>query len=92
MNTIIQCAKADLMAMWCEQWEQMQEEADKRAETKATEMLLEEEQAKEMLKISTTTLWRWGKSGYLKPIYIGGKHKRYRRSDIMALIERGGAR
>lgn len=33
------------------------------------------------LKIDLSTLWRWDKREYLKPIYIGGK-KRYLRSEV----------
>jgi hypothetical protein len=34
------------------------------------------------LKVDNSTLWRWEKRGYLKPIYIGGK-KRYPKSEIV---------
>ena len=36
----------------------------------------------EFLKVDNSTLWRWEKRGYLKPIYIGGK-KRYPKSEIV---------
>lgn len=48
---------------------------------KSQEEYLTSNQVCEFLKINTTTLWRWEKKEYLKPIYIGGK-KRYSRSAI----------
>lgn len=43
------------------------------------------------LKISSTTLWRWKKCGYLVPVQLGSMD-RYRLSDINAiLIQKGGA-
>lgn len=91
MNTIIQCSKADLVAMWCEQLEQMQAEANRNAGAKAQESLLTAEEVIETLKISQPTLWRWQKGGYITPIYVGGK-RRFKRSDVMAIIEQGGVR
>ena len=37
------------------------------------------------LDVDRSTLWRWAKSGYLKPIEIGGKRK-YRASDIEKIL------
>lgn len=48
---------------------------------KSQEEYLTSTQVCEFLKINQTTLWRWEKREYLKPIYIGGK-KRYPRSSI----------
>lgn len=79
------------MAMWCEQWEQMQAEANRKAEVKAAESLLTAEEVIDTLKISQPTLWRWQKGGYITPIYIGGA-RRFKRSDVMAIIEQGGVR
>ena len=64
--------------------------AELRAEQKAKEMLLTPAEVCEQLKISDVTLWRWGKAEYLTPLYIGGK-RRYKASDVQALIEKGGA-
>lgn len=89
-NVIIQCSRHDIK---CEMWNiynEMQAEADKRAEAKANDVALTPDSAASTLTVSLTTLWRWAKSGYLTPIYIGGK-KRYRRSDVMAILEQGGA-
>ena len=44
----------------------------------------------EMLDVSEATLWRWAKSGYLKPINAGGK-RRYRMSDVKRILEGASA-
>lgn len=63
----------------------MQAEADRKAEIKASEQLITPEDAAKILCVSSVTLWRWDKSSYLKPVYIGGK-KRYRNSDLQQII------
>ena len=55
--------------------------ADQNAET-----YLSSNKVMEMIGISTTTLWRWQNTGYLVPINVGGK-RRYRKSDVMRIIE-----
>ena len=42
------------------------------------------------LDVSLSTLWRWNKEGYLKPVAIGGK-RRYKLSDIEKIKEGGCA-
>ncbi len=88
-NTIIQCSLCDLTSIVGDAIEKRLAQVEAMAEAKAMDVLLTSDQAEETLKISSTTRWRWDKSGYLTPIFIGGK-RRYRRSDIMALIEQGG--
>lgn len=46
------------------------------------------EQTTKILDVTKTTLWRWQKSGYLVPLEVGGK-RRYRMSDINAILEGG---
>jgi predicted DNA-binding transcriptional regulator AlpA len=53
------------------------------------EKLISPRETKDKLKISTTTLWRWDNSGYLKPVRVGGL-VRYRLSDVNAMIEKRG--
>lgn len=85
----IMCDREDIKCELYEIYKEMQAEAKREAEANAMEVLLTPEQAEETLKVSSTTLWRWGKSGYLTPIHLGG-HRRYRRVDIMAIIKQGG--
>ena len=48
------------------------------------------EKVMEILGISSATLWRWQKIGYLVPLNVGGK-RRYRMSDVRKLLEGGNA-
>lgn len=52
-----------------------------------TETYLTEDEVKQMLDVSHSTLWRWQKQGYLSPVKIGRKN-RYRKSEIEALINK----
>jgi len=40
------------------------------------------------LRVTHTTLWKWEKTGYLKPVRVG-KRVYYRRDDIKALSRKG---
>lgn len=52
------------------------------------ETYLSPQQVSQMLSVDLTTLWRWNKRGYLTHVEIGGK-RRYRMSDIKAVLNRG---
>jgi hypothetical protein len=43
----------------------------------------------EKFKISSATIWRWKKCGYLVPVKVGSMD-RYRLSDINALLAKKG--
>ena len=58
-----------------------QEIADSKAET-----YISREKTMEILDISSTTLWRWKKMGYLVPVTVGA-NDRYRMSDIRRIME-----
>jgi hypothetical protein len=45
----------------------------------------------EMLDVDKSTPWRWAKCGYLVPVEVGGK-RRYRMSDVKAILEGGRRR
>ncbi len=64
-------------------------ESSRREQPTAIEPLLTQEEVTNILKVDTTTLWRWNKSGYLLSLKIGGK-VRYRQADITAFIKREG--
>ena len=52
---------------------------------------LTREETMKKLGVSSTTLWRWKKCGYLVPVQLGAMD-RYRISDINAiLVKKGGA-
>lgn len=57
----------------------------------ASEQLLSREETMEKFRISSATIWRWKKCGYLVPIKVGSMD-RYRLSDINNLLaKKGGA-
>lgn len=47
------------------------------------------ERTMELTDVSRTTLWHWERKGILKPVKIGRTVK-YRESDVIALIAKGG--
>ncbi len=54
------------------------------------EKLLSREETMEKFNISSATIWRWKKSGYLVPVRVGSMD-RYRLSDINdILVKKGG--
>lgn len=58
-----------------------------RRDRQAGDHLIQKEEARRMLGCpDPSTLWRWEKVGYLKPVRIGVKVF-YRRSDIDAIIK-----
>lgn len=51
-----------------------------------TETYPSRDQVAKMLDVDKSTLWRWNKRNYLKPIEIGGK-RRYRMSDVKQILK-----
>lgn len=51
-----------------------------------TETYPSREKVMEILDVSSATLWRWDKIGYLSPLNVGGK-RRYRMSDVRRILE-----
>ena len=90
MVNIVQLNREDLRAELQSIFTTMQAEADRQAVERTKEYLLTPEETAELLKVSSVTLWRWDKSGYLTPVYVGGK-KRYRNSDISKIMNEKGA-
>ena len=60
-----------------------QEIADSKAET-----YISRDKAMEISDVSSSTLWRWKKMGYLVPVTVGA-NDRYRMSDIRRIMEGG---
>ena len=74
----------ELVNEWCDE-----REAQKEAERKS---IVESERisstdAEKTLGVTSATLWRWAKSGYLVPIKVGRKNV-YLRSDIDRILNR----
>lgn len=45
------------------------------------------DEASKQLHIDRSTLWRWAKSGYLRPLEVGGK-RLYKQSDIDRILNK----
>ena len=59
--------------------------------TREDDSFLTREETMKKLRVSSATIWRWKKCGYLVPVQLGAMD-RYRISDINAiLIKKGGA-
>lgn len=56
----------------------------------AMEKYLSPKKTAELLDVTPSTLWRYGKRDYLNAIEIGGK-RRYRLSDINKILQKGVA-
>ncbi|MFV0539218.1 MAG: helix-turn-helix transcriptional regulator [Dysgonomonas sp.] len=50
----------------------------------ATEEYLSRKEVLNILKIDSSTLWNWEKTGYIKSFPFGGR-KRYKRADVEAI-------
>lgn len=50
--------------------------------------LLTPAEVRERFRISISTLYRWKKKGFIKPVIQQGQVVRYSEKDIVALIER----
>ena len=88
METILQISKKELRSELRAIVKELRAEERERANEEAANQLLTADEVVQMLKISNVTLWRWAKSEYLVPIFIGGARK-YRASDVQAIIEGG---
>lgn len=51
----------------------------------SSDALLTTDQVCKLLSVTSVTIWRWGKQGYLKSIRVGGLN-RFRRSDIDRIL------
>jgi hypothetical protein len=74
-------ANEALIQKTCKELEQLVMDAN-------TETFPSADQVTKILDVDRSTLWRWGKQGYLVPIEVGGK-RRYRMSDIKRILEGG---
>ena len=80
---------ADLKAAALELAHQIRKDAEdqqRRREKAAGCKLVDLDTVKTGLDVSTTTLWRWQKTGYLVPVKLGGRVY-YRQRDLDALLE-----
>lgn len=84
-TTIIQCNLEDLQALLREQWEIARKQAEEEAMNRGLSEHLTTEEVKNLLHISTPTLWRYSRQNLVESVFIGGK-KYYTRESVNALI------
>ena len=65
--------------------EEIYETHEKEREAEERDILISREDVLKQFGISPTTLWRWGKEGYLKPVRLGAKVK-YHKRDLDEII------
>lgn len=86
-NVYVTISATDLKEFFIEMAMQAQAEREQREEENPT--IIDRDEAVKYLGVSYTTLWRWDKENYLKPIRKG-KQVLYNMSDLKAIRE--GAR
>ena len=87
-TTIIQCNLEDLQALLREQWEIARKQAEEDTRNRGLSEHLTTEEVKNLLHISTPTLWRYSRQNLVDSVFIGGK-KYYTRESVNALINNG---
>lgn len=65
--------------------QETREELERDLSRSRKEVFLTKDKVMEMLDVSSSTLWRWQKAGYLAPVSVGGSN-RFRLSDINRII------
>ena len=66
--------------------QQVKDDLQQQLADEKAEVYFSREKAMEIFDVSSTTLWRWEKKGYLIPIMVGG-YRRYRKSDINKILK-----
>lgn len=89
-NAIYQLSGADLLEFANKLISETKKELEEVIISEKTETYPTPKQVSEILNVDLSTLWRWNKSGYLCHVCVGGK-RRYRMSDVKALLEGRGA-
>lgn len=90
-NITISIGISDLRAWHAEVITSTKKELEAVVLADKAEKYLSPNQVSEMLGVDLTTLWRWAKKKYLTPVEVGGK-RRYRSSDIKAILNGGKAK
>lgn len=85
-DAIISIKIGDLVEANKQLIEQTRDALSKSIRDKEETRYLTRDMVMEMLNISSPTLWRWAKTGYLVPINFGGQ-RRYRSTDIDEILE-----
>lgn len=90
LNTMLSGANVQIVVSLTdlkEMFNQWQDERDAMKPAEKEDKLLTADEAAKLLNITSVTLWRWAKSGYLKSVKAGRK-RHYWQSDIDRLLEK----
>lgn len=88
MENLLLCSRQDLRTEIKTILNEIRKEQEQLLrDEKSAAQLLTPDEVMSQLAISDTTLWRWGKAGYLSPIYIGGQ-RRYKQIDVDSIIRK----
>lgn len=85
-GTLIVVSANDLKEFAANVVEQTRKDIEKDAIERNSETYLSAQQVCLIFGIDSTTLWRWSKRNYLKPIKIGGMN-RYKKTEVDKIIE-----
>lgn len=86
-NVSITIGANDLIASFRLAIKEAKEEWEAAITAKKTETYVSATNASEQLHVDKSTLWRYGKNGYLVPVEVGGK-RLYKQSDIDKILRK----
>lgn len=86
-NVSITIGAKDLMGCLRLAIKEAKEEWEASITAKKTETYVSATNASEQLHVDKSTLWRYGKNGYLVPVEVGGK-RLYKQSDIDKILRK----
>lgn len=89
-STLIMCDEAQLRKIVADTVRQVLNQAKAEAEAAKEMATLTREEVTKVLNVTKPTLWRWERAGYLIPKKVG-KRVLYLRSEVEAMIRKGGA-
>ena len=90
LNTMLSGANVQIVVSLTdlkEMFNRWQDERDAMKPAEKEDKLLTADEAANLLNITSVTLWRWAKSGYLKSVKAGRK-RHYWKSDIDKFLEK----
>ena len=90
-NVTLAVAPNDLEEFAKDIVERTKREIERELEETNSEVYYTADQTADKFSVDRTTLWRWAKRGYLVPIKVGGL-VRYRRSDVVKILNHGQAK
>lgn len=86
-NFVIQISAQDLKDVVSEMYQEERNRTENAIAKHREKPTLTRKEAADILGVTLSTLWQWGKSGYLVPVKIGSKVM-YRPSDVEELMLR----